>query len=186
VSGIGGGVWNRGWCLESGVVSGIGGGVWNRGWPGSLEEPAVEMSLVQGSDFVASSRLRLNFCRTAFNTKWTVLEPFDYYYALYTARCRSVYTERDVMVFGYTHPRPRPRRRLALPLVPSLVIAAVTQLWRRRCRTSLYDDCLRITLHRRVLGLLLHNCFVGAAKRFRGIDSAKTLPRLCLIGWKGI
>ena len=44
---------------------------------------------------------------------------------LYTARCRSVYTERDVMVFGYT----RPRRRLALPLVPSL---AVTQLWRRR------------------------------------------------------
>src|SRR5271155_501628 len=29
---------------------------------------------------------------------------------LYTARCRSVYTERDVMVFGYTRPRHRPQR----------------------------------------------------------------------------
>jgi hypothetical protein len=28
---------------------------------------------------------------------------------LYTARCRSVYTERDVMVLGYTRPR-RPQR----------------------------------------------------------------------------
>src|SRR5271170_7939801 len=65
------------------------------------------------SDFV---RCRRNFGRTKFNTKWTVVERHSCLLtitmgvSLYTARCRSVYTERDVMVFRYTRPRPRPQR----------------------------------------------------------------------------
>jgi hypothetical protein len=51
--------------------------------------------LVRDSDFVASSlsaRLRLNFYRAAFNTKWTVVEPFDYYYGfVYSSLSQCLY-----------------------------------------------------------------------------------------------
>jgi hypothetical protein len=99
---------------------------------------------------------------------------------LYTARCR---TERDIMVFGYTRPRRHPQHSLAsafsalavglrfllfLPSSspPSPSFGGAVELGMREASglssglgARLGRGRSGVRIGRRVLGLLLHNCF---------------------------